>query len=371
MMAGRRVRRILLECLLHTPNLTKRVPRRSFWPMVDEKSFTAQDHYEHLRYVLSVYKKTFEKVVAITGDNVATNKRIADRCVFKFAGCASHRLNLAVSAYLERHGPLLEKVNTLMGKLKSPKLVGTLREHENLKPIQRNKTRWLSTMDIVERYIRLKPSLEFLSKDRKLVDMLPTQRESSDLDDLKEKLPTLRSLFVALHGENVDLGDVRVLFHGLLSKYAEPEFAEFLRQDAEIAHSKSSESAIVKLLSKQEEELNEDERQDVTALLIKDGCPAPESVDSDENDFVVKCLKKGRMERAAELKKAKYTDAILILSTSDPLETVFSSAGFDYGEHRQSLLPVNLEMQLFLKCNQSLWNDETVSKIVNEPTQID
>ena len=144
-----------------------------------------------------------------------------------------------------------------------------------------------------------------------------------------------------------------------------------LRQDAEIVHSKSFESAIVKLLSKQEEELNEDEKQDVTALLIKDGCPALEFVDFDKNDFVVKCLKKRRMERAAELKKAKYNDARFILLTSDLLERFFSSAGFAYGEHRLSLLPVNLEMHLFLKCNQSLWNEETVSKIVKEPTQID
>ena len=111
----------------------------SFGPRLDEKSFTAQDHYEHLTFVLSVYKKMFETVVAITGDNVATNKRIDDRCGVKFVGCASHRLNLAVSAYLERHGPLLEKVNTVMGKLKSPKLAGTLPEHTSLKPIQKIK----------------------------------------------------------------------------------------------------------------------------------------------------------------------------------------------------------------------------------------
>ncbi len=121
-------------------------------------------------------------------------------------------------------------------------------------------------------------------------------------------------------------------------------------------------------MSKQEEELNEDEKQDVTALPIKDGCPAPEFVDSDENDFVVK---KRRMERAADLMQAKYTAARFILSTSDLFERFFSKAGFAYGEHWQSLLPVNLEIQLFLKCNQSLGNEETVSKIVNEPTQID
>ena len=125
-----------------------------------------------------------------------------------------------------------------------------------------------------------------------------------------------------------------------------------------------------KNLSKKEVELNEYEKQNVTPLLIKDGCPAPEFVDSDESCFVVKCLKKRRMERAAELKKAKYTDSRYILSTSDLLKRFFSSADFAYGEDRQSLLPVNLEVQLFLKCNQSLCNEETVSKIVSEPTQI-
>ena len=199
-------------------------------------------------------------------------------------------------------------------------------------------------MDMVERYIRLKPFLEFLSKDRKLVDMLPTPRKNSDFDNLQEKLPTLRSVTVALQGENVDLGDVRALFDGLLSTNAEPDLAEYLRQDAEMVHSKSFESAIVKLLSKQEEKLKE-KKQDVTALIIKDGCPAPEFVDSHEKDFVLKCLKEKRMERAAELKKAKYTDVRFILSTSDLMERVFSSAGFAYGERRQSLPPVNLEMQ--------------------------
>ena len=166
-------------------------------------------------------------------------------------------------------------------------------------------------MDMAETYVQLKAILEFLSKDRKLVDMLPTPRENSDLDNLQEKLPTLRSVTVALPGENEDLGDVRAFFGGLLSTYAEPEFAEYLRQCAEITHSKSFESAIVKLLSKQEEELNGEKKQDVTVLLINDGCPVPEFVDSDENNFVLICLKKRRMERTAELKRQNTLMVVL------------------------------------------------------------
>ena len=77
------------------------------------------------------------------------------------------------------------------------------------------------------------------------------------------------------------------------------------------------------------------------------------------------------MEMVAELMKAEYTEAHFILSTSDLLEKFASRAGFAYGEHRQKLLPVNLERQLFLNCYQSPWNKENVSKIVNKDTQID
>ena len=92
-----------------------------------------------------------------------------------------------------------------MVKLRSPKLAGRLREFTKLKPVVRNKTRWLSTMTMVQRYIKLKPSLEFLSSDRKLVDLLPSPVQNSDIDELSEKLVKLKSVTVALQGEDIDL----------------------------------------------------------------------------------------------------------------------------------------------------------------------
>ena len=70
---------------------------------------------------------------------------------------------------------------------------------------------------------------------------------------------------------------------------------------------------------------------------------------------------------AVELKKEKYTEDCFIWQ----LQTYWKDFSAVPALFMGKIDKVNLEMQLFLKCNQSLWNEETVSKIVNEPTQID
>ena len=41
----------------------------------------------------------------------------------------------------------------------------------------------------------------------------------------------------------------------------------------------------------------------------------------------------------------------------------FSVAGYAYNDLRKSLLPINLEMQLFLKVNHRFWNESTVDSL--------
>ena len=77
-----------------------------------------------------------ENVVAITGDIADVNRSIANLCKMPLIGCASHKFNLAISAYLDKQEVLLNKINMLMGKLKSLKLAGRLREKTRLQPIQ-------------------------------------------------------------------------------------------------------------------------------------------------------------------------------------------------------------------------------------------
>ena len=156
-----------------------------------------------------------------------------------------------------------------MVKLRSPKLAGRLREFTKLKPVVRNKTRWLSTMTMVQRYIKLKPSLEFLSSDRKLVDLLPSPVQNSDVDELSEKLVKLKSVTVALQGEDIDLCDARALFDKILEEYKEPEFKKYLDKEAHIVHCKVFDNAVVKCLSGNLETLSAEELVALVPLHIQ------------------------------------------------------------------------------------------------------
>ena len=98
-----------------------------------------------------------------------------------------------------------------MAKMKSLKLAGKLREHTPLQPTQRNKTCWSNTYDIINRYIELKPFLDFFQEEPNLIDNSLTPRENNDLQTLQDDLKNLFSVTCALQRENLDLYNVRVL----------------------------------------------------------------------------------------------------------------------------------------------------------------
>ena len=122
-----------------------------------------------------------------------------------------------------------------MVKLRSPKLAGRLHELTKLKPLDRNRTSCLSTMTMVQRYIKLKTRLKFLSSDRKLVDLLPAPVRNSDVDERK-KLVKLKPVTVAL-------------FDNFLKECKEPEFKRYLDREAQFVHCKVSDNVVVKCLS--------------------------------------------------------------------------------------------------------------------------
>ena len=52
--------------------------------------------------------------------------------------------------------------------------------------------------------------------------------------------------------------------------------------------------------------------------------------------------------------------------TSNRIERFFSAAGYSLGDLRQSITPLHLEEQLFLKANARMWNVETVNDALQE-----
>jgi hypothetical protein len=84
----------------------------AFSPLFDEADFTAESHKEFIEQVLqNVFKKNLENVVCLVGDNCSTNHALATLCRKPLVGCAAHKFNLQIQAYLTaNYDPLLSKV---------------------------------------------------------------------------------------------------------------------------------------------------------------------------------------------------------------------------------------------------------------------
>lgn len=78
----------------------------------DNFDFSSESHKKLIEHVLGVFDCTLENVFCLVGDNCAVNTHLADLCNLPLVGCASHRFNLEVQAFLAQpqHHNLLEKV---------------------------------------------------------------------------------------------------------------------------------------------------------------------------------------------------------------------------------------------------------------------
>jgi hypothetical protein len=80
--------------------------------------------------------------------------------------------------------------------------------------------------------------------------------------------------------------------------------------------------------------------------------------DVDEMQAILQNIK-----RAKVMRSSTYIDCRFIRPTSNVCERLFSLSKFALPDNRKSLLPENLEMQLFLKMNAELWNLELYHSI--------
>ena len=70
-----------------------------------------------------------------------------------------------------------------------------------------------------------------------------------------------------------------------------------------------------------------------------------------------------KIEKSSKILKSGYMDSRFLLPTSNMVERFFSLTGFTLTDYRQRLTPANFEMQLFLKLNRKVWDQELVSEV--------
>lgn len=138
-----------------------------------------------------------------------------------------------------------------MSRLRTVKNSNRLREHTDLRPVLRCKTRWSGTYDMVARFLEIKDYIKkIIDYDEFLEDLFVSlkKQEWITLEELFTKMQKLNSVMLKLQEENVTLLTVRKLFDYTLKSF--PTMETYLSPSAHIVHSPAFESAIVKLLKK-------------------------------------------------------------------------------------------------------------------------
>lgn len=81
-----------------------------------EESYTADEHYAFLLFVLNVYNRTMDHFVAIVCDNGNRNKEFTGSVWLTFVGCHIHCFKIYVKKMLAYYSHVIAKVHNLMWK---------------------------------------------------------------------------------------------------------------------------------------------------------------------------------------------------------------------------------------------------------------
>lgn len=190
----------------------------------------------------------------LIGDNCNTNCATADLLGVPLLGCRSYRLNLAVEAYIDKYLETeVDLVSNLMSKLSTLKEAGQLRLATSLRPVKRNKTRWLGVIKILSRYERLRQNIDDTNPE--LAELLPTAAQRNVIRLHSSAITDFKSVTESLQREDATIGESQILFASLIDTYAHFDFNSYISTEASIVHSRAFEDAIILIQSGSEHEM--------------------------------------------------------------------------------------------------------------------
>eukprot|EP01038_Epipyxis_sp_PR26KG_P014379 gene14379-19286_t len=291
-------------------------------------------------------------------------------------GCASHRLNLFIQAYLDTEPiikSLLAKLDLLMTKLRTLKNTFHLRNSAisgNVVAIKRQATRWSSAFKMIERYLKIKPSIDSnvvkLTREEKL-ECVPTNLEHVEIVELNKSLiPAVASRAGGEVIKSVDQDQdkhmncalARTLFEKLIEKHPNMK-ANLVHKDRD----------------GQQDMLTVEEKEAVSVFeLHRNNGVVPIEISSDDEDpnmFAKNIVDTfGEQQKRRKINDRLYIDISFVVPTSNRVERLFSRAKLYLTDHRKSMLPKHLELLLYLRSNRSMWNVYTVNEAVNMKDEV-
>jgi hypothetical protein len=336
----------------------------AFAPLLDETNFTATNHATFIYNTLEWYNLSVEHLVCLIGDNCATNKALAGDMGRPLIGCRSHRFNLAIEAYIKQHlGTEQEMVGKLMGKLSTLKQAGRLRLQTALRPVKRNDTRWLGTVNMFNRYQRLKTHID--QTDTELAELTPNASSEIKIKSHLKNLEAFKSVTLSLQKEEVTLLQSHFLFQSVIAEFTNFTFEDYIGENAAIVHAPIFEDALIKIQDGRESDLTAAEVESVSRLQKASNSNASQGQQPSVSglSFAEAALK--RQKLATESQRT-YVDTSFIMPTSNEVERLFSLASRIFTPSRRNMQPITLEALVFLNRNRALWDMKLVAEIVHQ-----
>lgn len=327
-----------------------------FSPLDEELGQSAAHHRSYIEFVLELFDKQLENIVAIIGDNCSCNKALADILGCPLIGCASHRYNLCVKDMIQDSTTVIDKVQAVMKKLRYPIPAATLRQHTHLRAKCHNVTRWSSTASMLHRFQKIKEFIPELGIEE-VIDIMPTSREQRTIERLTAQFVDFDSVTKSLQRDDISLAEVRTLFDGMIDAY--PGTKSRLSPTASIVHSPIFESGLVKIQNNQAGNLS-DAEQHATRALKTTSKQSESAADGEIVSFAQRLLKRRRTEAV----ECGYLDTRFLSPTSNICERLFSKAGYALSDRRKKISPVSFEQQLFLHANSDLWDVSEVHSML-------
>jgi len=258
-----------------------------------------------------------------------------------------------------------------MKKASTLKVASKLRELTSYATVRENDTRWSSTFQMIDRYLRIQNELSSVVD---LLSLLPNHLEVDFLKRAHTSMKQFDSVTLMLQRDGMTFVESRQIFDLFLKDF--PDFDHYIGDTAAIIEDQVFEKAVMQIARALP--LSE-ELQNAAQVLIRPEDPVDENaIPVGDNDDEVVATESYSQELQRKLKRQKretsnekanmYMNLDMLPGTSVNCERLFSAAKFILSDTRKRTTPSLFEALLLLKVNRGFWNVYSVGQAMGRTT---
>jgi hypothetical protein len=275
------------------------------------------------------------------------------------------------------------KIHNLRVAFKTNKNRYKLAAKTSLYPETANDTRWDSTGEMIDKFLKIKEHLPNCGFDRATLNLIPTEPEWGHLVELHDHLKSFKLVSKWLQtGENeerekreVNFFTCRKVFNALIAKYSREgadnkTIAHWLGSNASIIHDKNFESAVEKIHGGESyASLSASEKRSLSVFLCDTRAPRTNERDTVATaDIVTQTLNNAnsqiQLNRAAveRIRPIRH-----ILRVNNICERLFSGTKRIMTDSRRHMDPSTLESLIMLRTNKDMWDERDIQWAKDNP----